>query len=92
MSLIAGFKEGHKVCCGTGSPYNYNKSEPCSGSSAVTVCDDPSKYVGWDGIHFTDAANRLITDGLINGPYTFPQFSSLCLMNQNYGNGGYSNS
>lgn len=70
---------GLKICCGMGGPYNYNSSAPC-GSPGVIACDDPSQYIGWDGVHLTEAAYRLIADGLINGPYSLPQFSTLCFM------------
>jgi hypothetical protein len=67
-----------------GGPYNYNKSEPC-GNPGVIACDDPSKYIGWDGIHLTEAAYRLIADGIINGPCSVPQISTLCSINVNSG-------
>ncbi|KAK2393677.1 GDSL Lipase/Acylhydrolase superfamily protein [Trifolium repens] len=81
---------GLNACCGKGGPYNYNKSEPC-GNPGVIACDDPSKYIGWDGIHLTEAAYRLIADGIINGPYSVPQFSTLCSINVSSGY-GYFNS
>lgn len=71
---------GLKACCGIGGPYNYNTSKAC-GDPDVIACEDPSQYIGWDGIHLTEAAYKLIADGLINGPYCVPQFSNLCFMN-----------
>ncbi|XP_004971498.4 GDSL esterase/lipase At5g45910 [Setaria italica] len=48
------------VCCGGGSgKYNYNMSVPC-GSPNATTCSHPSASLNWDGIHFTEAANRHI--------------------------------
>ncbi|CAI8591039.1 unnamed protein product [Vicia faba] len=75
---------GLKACCGKGGSYNFNGSEPC-GKQGVVACDDPSQYIGWDGIHLTEAAYRVVADGLINGPYSLPQFSNLCSMNVSYG-------
>lgn len=63
-----------------GGSYNYNVSEPC-GKPGVISCDDPSRYIGWDGVHLTEAAYRLIAHGIINGPYSLPQFSNFCSMN-----------
>jgi len=40
------------------------------GKPGVPVCDDPSQSITWDGVHFTEAAYRLIADGLIKGPYS----------------------
>ncbi|XP_057433698.1 GDSL esterase/lipase At1g28600-like [Lotus japonicus] len=74
-----GFR-GLEICCGMGGPYNYNASAGC-GSPGVIACDDPSEYIGWDGIHLTEAAYGFIADGLMNGPYSVPQFSTLCLKN-----------
>ena len=49
------------ACCGGGGgPYNFNFTKFC-GTPESTTCADPSKFVSWDGIHFTEAANRLIT-------------------------------
>ncbi|GAU46870.1 hypothetical protein TSUD_385470 [Trifolium subterraneum] len=52
---------GLKSCCGKGGPYNYNASETC-GKPGVLACDDPSKYISWDGLHLTEAAYGLIAD------------------------------
>jgi len=55
------------------------------GYSGTNVCDDPSKHIGWDGIHLTEAAYKLIAQAFIEGPHSQPQFSSLCLSNANFG-------
>lgn len=73
---------GLKCCCGMGGSYNFG-SETC-GKPGVIACDDPSQYIGWDGVHLTEAAYRLIADGIINGPCSVPQFSNLCSMNVSY--------
>ncbi|KAK7302911.1 hypothetical protein RJT34_13808 [Clitoria ternatea] len=80
---ILGFP-GLKICCGNGGPYNYNTSAVC-GDPGVIACDNPSQYIGWDGLHLTEAAYKFITDGLINGPYSHPQFKTLCFMNVSCG-------
>ncbi|KAL8032480.1 hypothetical protein ABFX02_13G098700 [Erythranthe guttata] len=65
-----------RACCGAGGPYNYNASAVCSFSTA-TCCDDPSLFASWDGIHFTEAAYRLIAESLFDGTYTTPQLTSI---------------
>ncbi|KAG2395990.1 GDSL esterase/lipase [Vigna angularis] len=75
---------GLKACCGKGGPYNFNKLVKC-GDPSVTVCDDPSKHIGWDGIHLTEAAYKLIAQGFIKGQHSQPRFSSLGLPNENFG-------
>lgn len=44
-----------------------------------TACDDPSKYVNWDGLHLTEAAHKLIAIDLLQGSYTSPQIKGLCI-------------
>ncbi|KAJ7964782.1 GDSL esterase/lipase [Quillaja saponaria] len=66
-----------KCCCGSGGPYNFNVTALCS--EAVKPCDDPSQFVGWDGIHLTEAAYRWIAQGLLEGPYTTPHITIPCL-------------
>ncbi|CAA2957402.1 GDSL esterase lipase At1g28590-like [Olea europaea subsp. europaea] len=72
-----GFTSVLRACCGGGGPYNFNASAWCSYLSS-TDCDDPSKYVSWDGIHFTEAAYRWIAQGLFEGPYTNPPIRTVC--------------
>jgi len=89
FDVNAGFT-GLKSCCGLGGSYNFNASKTC-GKPGVIVCDDPSQYIGWDGVHLTEAAYGLVADAIINGPCSVPRFSSLCSMNVSY-EYGYFNS
>ncbi|KAJ9563668.1 hypothetical protein OSB04_008828 [Centaurea solstitialis] len=73
-----GFTNGVlKACCGAGGPYNFNWSIEC-GYLNTSLCDQPDTYVSWDGIHLTEAAYKLISTSLFQGPYTTPRFNSLC--------------
>ncbi|CAN1271467.1 GDSL esterase/lipase At1g54790 [Linum perenne] len=76
LDLIAnysryGFKEPIAACCG------FDIRVPCGGAtvningSAVTanVCNRPSEYVNWDGVHYTDAADRFVAQRLISGKF-----------------------
>nr|XP_043626353.1 GDSL esterase/lipase At1g28600-like isoform X2 [Erigeron canadensis] len=66
-----GFTNGVlKACCG-------DSSTAC-GLASTSVCEQPDTYVSWDGIHFTEAAYRVIYNNLFQGPFTNPQFNSLC--------------
>jgi len=67
-----------------GGPYNFNQSMKC-GDPRVSACDNPSKYIGWDGIHLTEAAYKLLAQSFIKGSYSLPPFSSLCLTDANLG-------
>uniref|UniRef100_A0A1J3G8M9 GDSL esterase/lipase n=1 Tax=Noccaea caerulescens TaxID=107243 RepID=A0A1J3G8M9_NOCCA len=73
------------VCCGTGGPYNFSFGVRC-GSEGVGCCNDPSKYVNWDGIHMTEAAYRLVAEGLLKGPYAVPPFDWSCLSSEIHNN------
>ncbi|XP_058095674.1 GDSL esterase/lipase At1g31550-like [Magnolia sinica] len=74
-----GFYDGAlTACCGGGGPYNFNMTAMC-GFHGATVCDNPSSHVAWDGIHLTEAAHRLIADGLIRGPFFSPSITTPCL-------------
>nr|CAB3494808.1 unnamed protein product [Digitaria exilis] len=55
------------ACCGGGGdPYNFSFASFC-GTPASTTCADPSKSIAWDGIHFTEAANRLMATAILSG-------------------------
>lgn len=60
-----------KACCGTGGAYNWNASAVC-GMPGVAACANPSVYVNWDGVHFTEAVYRYIAEGWLYGPYADP--------------------
>ncbi|CAO2175078.1 unnamed protein product [Urochloa humidicola] len=61
-----------RCCCnGAGGRYNFNLTALC-GMPGVGACADPTKYVNWDGIHLTEAANHRIADGWLRGPYAHP--------------------
>ncbi|XP_033146970.1 GDSL esterase/lipase At3g05180 isoform X1 [Brassica rapa] len=73
-----GFDQSIMVCCGTGGPpLNYNDQINCGStgtSNGTTVtsnaCNDSSKYVNWDGIHYTEAANRFVSQKILSGTYS----------------------
>jgi phospholipase/lecithinase/hemolysin len=53
------------ACCGGGGgPYNFNSTTFC-GTPGSTACADPSKFISWDGVHFTEAANKYLARGII---------------------------
>ncbi|MFQ6663484.1 hypothetical protein Gotur_030997 [Gossypium turneri] len=75
-----GFKQPLRTCCGHGGKYNYNKKLGCGakiykhGKEALVgaPCQDPSTYVNWDGVHFTQAANNYIFERTVNGSFSRP--------------------
>ncbi|KAJ8773567.1 hypothetical protein K2173_005813 [Erythroxylum novogranatense] len=74
-----GFKESTRACCGHGGKYNYNKNVGCGGKIkergedvAVKACHDPSVWINWDGVHYTQAANKWIFDHIVDGSFSDP--------------------
>ncbi|RLN11617.1 hypothetical protein C2845_PM09G03570 [Panicum miliaceum] len=80
-----GLKYGTKACCGYGSgAYNFNQNVYCGNIKAMNgqtvtaaACGDPQNYMSWDGIHATEAANKIIASAVISGSYSYPP-SQLC--------------
>ncbi|KAL5558408.1 hypothetical protein UlMin_034619 [Ulmus minor] len=81
------FKDPHKygfelplvACCGYGGKYNYSSSVGCGGTITVNgsqiyvgSCERPSVRVNWDGIHYTEAANKFIFDKISTGSFSDP--------------------
>ncbi|WZZ86878.1 hypothetical protein YC2023_115457 [Brassica napus] len=77
-SLIAnskgyGFERPLMACCGYGgSPYNYNSKITCSPRGA-NVCDKGSRFVSWDGIHYTETANAIVAMKVLSMQYSKPK-------------------
>lgn len=80
---FAGFEQPIMVCCGTGGPpLNYDSRISCGqtktlNGTAVTAngCSNSSKYVNWDGIHYTEAANKYVSSQILTGKFSDPPFS-----------------
>lgn len=79
-----GLQYGNKACCGIGGgSYNFNQQVPCGNTKEVngqtlsaTACQDPYNYVSWDGVHVTEAANKIIANAILNDGSNFdPPFS-----------------
>jgi lysophospholipase L1-like esterase len=68
--MCAGFgKTPLAAFCGGGAgPYHFDMAAFC-GTPDSTESSDPSEFLSWDGIHFTEAANRFIARAMLTGLY-----------------------
>jgi hypothetical protein len=75
---LKGFENGVIACCGHGGKYNFNNIERCGATKIVNgekiviakSCKDPSVKIIWDGIHYTEAANKWIFQQIVNGHFS----------------------
>nr|XP_015875181.2 GDSL esterase/lipase At1g54790-like [Ziziphus jujuba var. spinosa] len=78
-----GFKQPKMACCGYGGPpFNYNIEITCgqtkvlNGTSVTAkACSNSAEYISWDGVHFTEAANKYVASQILTGKYSSPPFS-----------------
>jgi phospholipase/lecithinase/hemolysin len=77
VKLYVGFSNPFETCCGAGGgKYNFDVGARCGMEGATTACRDPSARLSWDGIHPTEAANKMIADAWLKGPYCTPPILS----------------
>lgn len=78
-----GMKYGTRACCGYGGGacncdhrvYCGNTKVINGRNSTALACKDPHSYVSWDGIHATEAANKIVALSILNGSILRPPFS-----------------
>ncbi|KAG4969924.1 hypothetical protein JHK82_035619 [Glycine max] len=85
-----GFELPHVTCCGYGGKYNFNDVARCGATMKVMnkdilvgSCKTPSTRVVWDGIHYTEAANKVIFDQISSGNFTDPPIPLKMACNRN---------
>ncbi|XP_057720175.1 GDSL esterase/lipase At5g14450-like [Arachis stenosperma] len=71
-----GFVDPSEICCGyheDGYHVNCGNKAMIKGKEIYAgSCKDPSKYISWDGVHYTEAANRWIANRILNGSLSDP--------------------
>lgn len=40
-----------------------------------TSCKKPEEYLSWDGIHYSEAANKLVADHILDGSFSDPSIA-----------------
>jgi hypothetical protein len=70
-----------EVCCGFGGAYNYNLNVTCGDSGNVSLstggtqfvnintAPNPKEHIQWDGVHFTQAAYKVIASFFLSGQF-----------------------
>ncbi|CAK9169220.1 unnamed protein product [Ilex paraguariensis] len=64
-----GFENPMEFCCGSyyGEYIDCGKTAKVNGTIYGLPCHNPSRYISWDGIHYSQAANLLIAEVILNG-------------------------
>ncbi|NP_001357613.1 alpha-L-fucosidase 2 [Zea mays] len=76
-----GIEKPLMACCGYGGPpYNYNHFKACM-SAEMQLCDVGTRFISWDGVHFTEAANAIVAAKVLTGDYSTPRVTIAKLVN-----------
>ncbi|ERN13853.1 GDSL esterase/lipase At3g27950 isoform X2 [Amborella trichopoda] len=70
-----GFVDPFVFCCGLAGNINIGcgRKAIINGTQVIGgSCADPLSHVSWDGVHYTHAANRWISNHILNGHYSDP--------------------
>ncbi|KAI3918149.1 hypothetical protein MKX01_041469 [Papaver californicum] len=74
-----GFKQPLRACCGHGGKYNFNSNYGCGAKMKVNgteivvgSCNNPKVKICWDGVHYTEAANKFVFDQIVDGSFSDP--------------------
>ncbi|KAI4389088.1 hypothetical protein MLD38_001352 [Melastoma candidum] len=69
-----GFANPSDFCCGSFYGYHIDcgKKAVVNGTEYGNPCREPSKHVSWDGIHYSDAANKWVAKRILSGSFSQP--------------------
>lgn len=71
-----GFPLPLQNCCGKIGIVDCGYKKIVNGTEVHGVsCKDPSTYISWDGIHYTEAANKWIASRILDGSFSEPKVS-----------------
>lgn len=73
---MVGFLNPKKFCCGSTDSIHIDCGiKKITNGKHYHVCEHPSKYISWDGIHYSEAANRWLATRILNGSFSDPPIS-----------------
>ncbi|QCD94968.1 zeta-carotene desaturase [Vigna unguiculata] len=69
-----GFVNPKKFCCGTNSVIyiDCGRKKMKNGEEEYYKCKHPWKYLSWDGVHYSEAANKWFSTLILNGTFSDP--------------------
>ncbi|XP_057491386.1 GDSL esterase/lipase At3g27950-like [Actinidia eriantha] len=76
-----GFDKPFNYCCGSQYIWCGGRELEVAGTFATyyenaklinAICNNPSKYISWDGVHYTEAANRIVANFIASGTFSDP--------------------
>ncbi|KAK8647024.1 hypothetical protein V6N13_120782 [Hibiscus sabdariffa] len=72
-----GFVDPLTFCCGSYGSHGHHVDcgKKVNGTVYGSSCGHPSRYISWDGIHFTEAANSWVANRILNGSFSDPPVS-----------------
>ncbi|KAF8037527.1 hypothetical protein BT93_B0429 [Corymbia citriodora subsp. variegata] len=72
-----GFFDPSSFCCGSYYGYHIDcgKKAIVNGTEYGNPCEDPSKHISWDGIHYSEAANKWVASRILSGSFSYPAVS-----------------
>ncbi|XP_031123045.1 GDSL esterase/lipase At5g14450-like [Ipomoea triloba] len=71
-----GFRNPLGYCCGKINVLTCWADMTVNGTKVFAdSCNNPSEYISWDGIHYTEAANKWVANHIADGLYSDPQIS-----------------
>ncbi|KAG2383933.1 GDSL esterase/lipase [Vigna angularis] len=79
-----GFVNPKKLCCGTRSVsyFDCGRKKIKNGEEEYYKCKDASKYISWDGVHYSEAANKWLSTLIVNGSFSHPPLAIGMLASQ----------
>lgn len=66
---IAGFVSPIEYCCGDDDIKCWDKAIV---NATDALCNDASKYISWDSVHYSEAANHWIANRIVDGSFSDP--------------------